>query len=183
MKTALKVIVITILFFSCNGSERTIVAIKKDAFVKEVIYQTEKADYHFDYQELIEYCKREDNGEPNDFVFKDVIKYLERYGDEPVLIPDTLGTKMEKEKEVNFNDSEELIRIIDFQHPFAYVTEEIEWALIKFAKKGNLRIFEKYTNSFADTIIVDKVEANWYGETNIHLKNDTMIFSALRWIR
>jgi len=183
MKTALKIIGITFLFLSCNGSEKTIVELKKEAYNKEIIYQTERADYHFDYQELIEYCKKEDNGEPNDFSFKDVIRYVESFPENPVLIPDTLGTKMEKESEVNFNESDSLIRIRDQEHPYAWVTEEIEWAIIKFAKKGNLRIYEKYTNSFADTIIVDKVEANWYGETNIHLKNDTMIFSALRWIR
>ena len=90
---------------------------------------------------------------------------------------------MEKEKEINFNESDSLIRIRDQEHAYAWVTEEIEWAIIKLAMKGNLKIFEKYTNAFADTIIVEKVEADWYGETNILLKNDTMIFSALRWIR
>ena len=129
-------------------------------------------------------CIRDrDKGEPNDFSFKDVIRYVESFPDNPVLIPDTLGTKMEKENEINFNESDSLIRIRDQEHAYAWVTEEIEWAIIKFAMKGNLKIFEKYTNAFADTIIVEKVEADWYGETNILLKNDTMIFSALRWIR
>lgn len=183
MRTTIKAIVIILLFSACKGHNRTKVVLEKEANGKEVIYQTEKVDFHFDYQELIEYCKKEDDGEPNDFAFRDIIKYIESYPDEPVLIPDTLGTKLEKESEINFNDSDSLIRIRDSDHPHAYVTEDIEWAIIKFAKKGKLRIFDRYSNSFADTIIVDKVEADWYGETNIHLKNDTIIFSILRWIR
>ncbi|MEM7575678.1 MAG: hypothetical protein AAF433_22435, partial [Bacteroidota bacterium] len=100
-----------------------------------------------------------------------------------VIIPDTLGTKLEFEKEIYFNQSDSLIRVRDQDHPYAYITEDIRWAVIEFAKKEELRIYHKETATYLDTIVVDEVDTDWYGETNITLMNDSIIFSQLRWIK
>ena len=183
MKIKLIVITFFFLLFACNKSKRINVVLKKDYFHDEVIYLTERANFHFDKSKLIAYCKLEDNGESNDFAFRDVIKYVEDYPSEPIIIPDTLGTKIVMESEIYSNRTDSLIRVRDQEHPFAWVTEEIDWAVVKFAKSGDIRVFDKYSNTYSDTIIYAIVETNSYGATNIHLKNDTMIFSTLRWIR
>ena len=174
---------ITLLLSSCNGSKQSTVVLPQYQFEKEVIYDTEKADFHFDQNKLIAYCKQEDNREHNDFAFKDILSYIDENSGKKVVIPDTLGTKFEKESDVFFTDNDELIRVRDQNHPYAYVSEEIEWAILKFAEEAELRIFDKQSNLFVDTIIYSIVETSEYGETNIHLKNDSIIFTALRWIR
>ena len=168
---------------SCNEHNKTTVILKGYAGQATVIYQTEIADYYIGYNDLVAYCENEDNGEPNDFSFNQIIEYLESYPNKPILIPDTLGTKLEMESEVLFTDSDSLIRVRDQNHPYAYITDDIRWSIITFAKKGNIKIFVKEINSFVDTVVVDKVETDWYGETKITLTNDSIIFSQLRWIR
>jgi len=183
MKKIIKIIVFLFAITSCQEHKRTEIILGKKENGNAIIYKTDKANFYFNYQEFIDYCKKEDNGEANDFMFKDIIKYIENYPTRNVIIPDTLGTKMEKESEIYFNEGDSLIRVRDHKHPYAYVTDEVKWAIIKFAENGNLNIFEKTTNSFVDTIIIDKADTDWYGETNILLKNDSIIFSQLRWIK
>jgi hypothetical protein len=135
------------------------------------------------YNDLADYCKKEDNGEPNDFTFRQILEYLKSYTGKPVLIPDTLGTKFEKGSKVTFTESDSLIRIRDQEHPYAYVTDELRWIIIEFAKKGKLKIYAKNIDSFVDTIIIDKVETKDFGEINLTFTNDSIFFSQLRWIR
>ncbi|MGB1037670.1 MAG: hypothetical protein ACPGYY_03415, partial [Bacteroidia bacterium] len=112
-----------------------------------------------------------------------IIEYITNFDGKPVIIPDTLGTKMAVEKEVVFNQSDSLIRVRDQDHPYAYITDDIRWAVIEFAKKEELRIYHKETSNFLDIIIVDEVDTDWYGETNITLMNDSIILSQLRWMK
>ena len=108
--------------------------------------------------------------------------YLIKYNGSPILIPDTLGTKWVKEGDIDFNSSDSLVRIRDYEHPYAYITEAIRWMTIEFARNGNLKIKDIKTSRFVDSIIVDDVETELYGGTYIHLSNDSIVFSQLRWI-
>ncbi len=189
MRTKYLIIIttITILLASCGGSDRishdkTTLSLRSTKSDVEVIFQTEIADFHFDKAELVAYCQKENDGEPNDFTFPQIIEYIENFDDTPITILDTLGTKMAKASEVLFNESDSLIRVRDKEHPYAYIADDIRWAIIEFASKGKLRIYHKESNSFLNEIILDKVEASYYGETNITMTNDTVIFSVLNWI-
>lgn len=186
MKNHVNSIIILLLISvlsSCNEHNKSVIVLSKSEYKKNVIYQTPLADFYFEKQELINYCQKQNNGEPNDFTFPQIIKYITEYGNNTVIIPDTLGTKLIVEKEINFNQSDSLIRIRDQDHPYGYITDDIKWAVISFAKKGKLKILHKKLSKFLDTIIVDKVDTDWYGETNITLKNDSIFFSQLRWIK
>ena len=109
------------------------------------------------YDDLIEYCRKNDKGEPNDFTYGKIIDCLKSYPEEVILIPDTLGTKMVADSEVvSFDQNDGLVRVRDEDHPYAYFTEEIRWAIIDFAKEGRLKIFVKELHSFADTIMIDE---------------------------
>lgn len=176
-------LILTIGFSSCNDHNKTVVVLKQSDGESDVIYQTAIVDFYFEKTELIKYCEKENDGEANDFTYPQIIKYITTFNGNPVIIPDTLGTKMEVEKEVMFNQSDSLIRVRDQDHSYAYITDDIRWAVIEFAKKQELRIYHKETADFLDTIIVEEVDTDWYGETNITLMNDSIIFSQLRWIR
>lgn len=182
MRKYLYILILISMFTYCSEHNKTIVKLNGFANQTTVVYQTENADYYIGYKDLVEYCKDMDNGEPNDFTYSQIIEYIESYPNQPILIPDTLGTKLEKESEVFFTENDSLVRVRDQGHPYAYITDDVAWSIIKFAKEGKLKIYVKDINSFVDTIVVDRVETDWYGETNITLTNDSIIFSQLRWI-
>ncbi|MFI8606709.1 hypothetical protein ACIGCP_19755 [Cellulophaga baltica] len=181
--TSFIILLVIIITSSCNEHDKSVILLSKSEHKKNVIFQTPLADFYFEKKGLIDYCKKENNGEPNDFTYPQIIKYITEYGKNPVIIPDTLGTKMEIEKEVMFNQSDSLIRVRDHEHPYRFITDDIRWAIISFAEKGKLRIFHKESDKFLDTIIIDKVDTDWYGETNITLTNDSIFFSKRRWIK
>tara|TARA_R110001632_G_C11264984_1_gene410284 strand:- start:133 stop:693 length:561 start_codon:yes stop_codon:yes gene_type:complete len=177
------ILLLIIITSSCNEHDKSVIILSESEYDENVIYKTSLADFYFKKQELIDYCQKENNGEPNDFTYPQIVKYITEYGSNTVIVPDTLGTKMEIEKEVMFNQSDSLIRVRDHDHPYGYITDDIRWAIISFAEKGKLRILNKESNKFLDTIIIDKVDTDWYGETNITLTNDSIFFSQLRWIK
>ncbi|MCE4564259.1 hypothetical protein INQ51_08035 [Maribellus sp. CM-23] len=183
MKRLIQIIAVLMMLVSCNGHNRKTVVLNGFQNQETVIYKTSNIDYYLGYDDLVNYCKKEDNGEPNDFTFRQIIDYLESYSDKPVLIPDTLGTKLEMESKVLFTENDSLIRIRDQEHPYAYLTGELRWIIIDFAKKGKMKIHVNEMDSFVDTIIVDRVENKDYGETNLTFTNDSIFFSQLRWIR
>ncbi len=182
MKKKITIFLLSFLIFSCTHHKKPVI-LKGTQSQKEVIYKTEKADFYFGLDDLIKHCQKEDNGEPNDFSYRQTISYLTSFKGFPVIIPDTLGTKLEKERNVDFNNSDSLVRIRDQEHPHAYVTDIIRWTLLDFAYSGKLKIFDNDSKTFIETIIIDRVETDYFGETNIILTNDSVIFSQLRWIR
>jgi hypothetical protein len=176
-------IIVFMMLISCSEHNKTKIILTGYENQDTVIYNTNTVDYYMGYNDLADYCKKEDNGEPNDFTFRQILEYLKSYTGKPVLIPDTLGTKFEKGSKVTFTESDSLIRIRDQEHPYAYVTDELRWIIIEFAKKGKLKIYAKNIDSFVDTIIIDKVETKDFGEINLTFTNDSIFFSQLRWIR
>lgn len=177
------ILILTIGFSSCDDHNKTVVVLKESNGESDVIYRTSIADFYFEKTELIKYCEEENDGEANDFTYPQIIEYITNFDGNPVIIPDTLGTKMAVEKEVMFNQSDSLIRVRDQDHPYAYITDDIRWAVIEFAKKEELRIYHQESANFLSTVIVDEVDTDWYGGTNITLMNDSIIFSQLRWIK
>lgn len=180
------ILILSILVLGCGERDhhnRTTISLTGFQNQKEVIYQTPAAEFYLGYNDLMEHCTKEDNGEPNDFVFRQIIDYIKSTPNDPIIVPDTLGTKMAIAGEILFNQSDSLIRIRDQNHPYAYVTERIRWIIIDFARKGKLKIFVKKLNAFVDTIIIDEVESNLDGVTNIDLTTGSTILSQLRWIQ
>lgn len=189
MKKERCIILVALILFGCSSGRsfenhnRQKIELKELTDTSWVIYKTPYADFYFGRSDVKAYCQKENNGEHNDFVFEQILDYLKEYGNDPVIIPDTLGTKWVKAGEIDFNDSDSLIRIRDQNHPYAYVTDAIRWMTIELARKGNIKIKDNRTGEFTNTIFVDDVETGLYGETNIHLSNDSIVFSQLRWIR
>jgi hypothetical protein len=69
----------------------------------------------------------------NDYLYPQIIEYITNFKENPIIIPDTLGTKLVIEKELMFNDSDSIIRTRDQDHPYAYITDRLRWALIAFS--------------------------------------------------
>ena len=158
--------------------------LEKFADKSEVIYEYQKAKFYFSKHSLIEYCEKKNFAERNNFIYKELIQYLKQDSNRIIIISDTLGLELVPDSTINFwSKSDTLIRVRDQKSNYAYVTEAINEALLDFAGRGQLRVYDKREQQFVDFIVIDKVEEKWYGETNIHLPNDSIVFSYLRWIK
>jgi hypothetical protein len=177
------VMVILIYLVACSPHSKTEVTLREYKDLTYVIFQTQAADFYFEKEELIKYCNDKNDGEANDFRYLEIIKYISEYHGKPILIPDTLGTKMAIEKDVMLNQSNSIIRIRDQNHPYAYINDYIELSVISFTKNEKIRIYHNTSKMFLSSAIIDEINTSSYGETNITLENDSIIFSVLNWIR
>ncbi|GAB5556836.1 MAG: hypothetical protein SchgKO_10490 [Schleiferiaceae bacterium] len=187
-KPIITIFLICILgMIGCDDHNRRVMVLDVDKTDADVIYQTSKADFYFEKGELLNYCiknsEEEKNGEGNGFIYQKIIDYINTYEGNPILIPDTLGTMMSAEQVAILPDTINAVRVWDSNHPYAYVTEEIRWAVIDFAKSGNLRIFYHQTAAFMDSVNVEEIDTEGYGLTQITGMNDSIVFSQLRWIQ
>ncbi|MEX0998272.1 MAG: hypothetical protein WDZ45_14575 [Flavobacteriaceae bacterium] len=183
MNKIFHLILILFLTISCDKNKKQTVKLEDFNLSNPVHFQTALVDFYFEKDDLIDYCNSEDDGEDNDFTFAQILEYLNSYDTIPIFIPDTLGTKMTIEDSTYIKNSDSLIRVRDQNHPYAYITDDIRWAIIDFARNGKIKVFERSTEKWLDTIIIDEIETKWYGETNITLTNDSIIFRQLRWIK
>lgn len=62
-----------------------------------------------------------------------------------------------------------------------YPSDNLRWALIDFAKKGNIKIYCKRSRRFINKILVDEIEGSFSGEVKIMRKDFSEIFYELRW--
>ena len=174
----ISIIVLSLIIHSCENHEKTIV-LKSRKIPNKVIYSTNKAKFYFNKKELITYCNEKVNRESSGLKYTQVIKFLKNTKHKPVLIQDTLATKLVPEKEFYFWGDDSLIRVRKQNHPYNFVTEGIRWALLDFASAGNLRIYDDSSGSLIDTIIVKKEDSGFYEEKKICKKNGDVIFSQL----
>jgi len=183
-KFLLKIMLLTFLWTGCSEHDKSNIDLIGYNDTKEVIYDTELAKFYFSRSELENYCKEQDNGGPNNFMYRQILAFINDNKTNPVIIPDTLGTKMGEDIHVkHFEHRDTLVRIRNQDSPYDYVTDALNRVLIKFSKDGKLKVFDKGTGRFVTNIIVDEVKTSWYGSTNIHLTNDSLIFSKLNWIK
>lgn len=154
------------------------------SFERTVVYQTTNAIFYFEYEDLIAYCKQENNGEPNDFQYTQIQNYLQSYPNDTVFIPNTLGSKLVRDSNGVYGvNTDSLIRVTDNASPYFSVRDRMGWMLLDFAKKEKVQVFLNGQQRFIPQIQVVDVETDWYGETNIASMKDSVLFSKLRWIK
>ncbi len=178
-----KIILLTLLLASCGEHDKSNIKLIGFKDTNEIVFENNVAKFYFSRNDIQEYCKEMDNGEKNDFMYKQVLQYINDSNTNSIIIADTLATKMEKSSIVGINSNDSLVRIRNSESPYSHVAEVLSWAVIEFAEKGKLKVFDKRANSFVDNIVVDEVNTSGYGSTNILLTNDSIIFSRLIWIK
>jgi hypothetical protein len=181
---------------SCDGisHDKTTITLKGFQNQKEIIYETSEAKIYFGHKDLIEYFNNEGINESkskysffhftNDSIYNQIIRYIKSFKESSIIIPDTLGTKMITEKEMMNNESNDLIRVRDYEHPYSQISDVIMSIIIEFGYNGNLKIFDKKSNSFVKKIIIDEVDTKSstedniiFTDINISLIDGTIIFS------
>ena len=185
--------------FSCKESPKKERISKNPSFTKhkkiqirvigfsekdEVIYRTEMADFIFSRLSVLQYCNNKDFSSNNNFIYKQVIDYVNQDNDSSILIYDTVGTKLVTDSMVNFNSqSDTLVRIRDSQSPYSNATEAIDWMLLDNITTGKVKVFEHQSNKFMDSIILDEVSTGYFGSKDLLTKEGRKIFSKMIWIQ
>ena len=179
---------LSIFFFSllsCNGYKIKRINLTGFSDQNEVIYETEKVRFSFSHNDIVEYCNKQDSNEHNNFKYKDLLNYLKNNQSQFIVIPDTLGTILERDSSFYYKGKyiDTLLRVRNSKNEFAWVTDAIRWTLIDIIKNGRTKIFDKQSNKLVDYIFIDEIETKSHGEVQILLPNKVKIFQQLRWIR
>jgi hypothetical protein len=192
-------ILLILTFFSCKESQQREKVSENSAFTKhnktpikligfsdthEVIYRTNMADFVFSRTSVLQYCGSKDISFNNNFIYKQVISYVNQDQNTSIVIYDTVGTKLVPDSMVNFNSkSDTLVRIRNQESPYSNVTEAIDWMLLDIITAGKFKLFEHHSNKFIDSIILDEVNAGYYGSKDILTKDGKKLFSKMTWIQ
>lgn len=173
---------------SCDGVSHNKTTFVLNGFQgqQEIIYETMNASIYLGYKDLKEYFNNKGlcekcsyNSFPfiNDSTYSQFISYSKPFGENPIIIPDTLATKL-KSTENN------LARVKDDKHIYYELSEDINLILIEFAALGKLKVFDKYSNKFVKEIVIDEVDTKTetqgcpeWTDINITLTNESIILS------
>jgi hypothetical protein len=181
MKLNILILISSVYFLLVGcGHNKSKIWLKQIGEARYIIYERKAAKFYFPNNEFIKYCKNQDSTIHNNFVFKDALRYIERYGDAQIIISDTLGMKLEYN---HFAKRDSLIYIRDQENINAYVTDAVNDALILFAKAGNLKVYDKKNKHFVNFIIIDIVNTEKYGATSILLPDNSVAYSQLNYIQ
>ena len=152
------------------------IRLKQLSEAKYIIYEREVVKFYFPGNEFIKYCKDQDPTIHNNYIFKDALRYIESFGENQIIISDTLGMKLEYE---HFPKGDSLIYIRNQENINAYVTEAVNYTLMVLAKEGNLKVYDKINKHFVDFIFIDIVDTEAYGTTSILLPDKSVVYSQL----
>ena len=180
------VVILTTLFYSaCTGHHKQKIYLTGVTDSNHVVYVKNKAEFFIGQTTIYEYCKNKDTLEHNNFIYKQLLDYLNEYKSKSITIPDTLGTRLIPYNEVYLTSprNDTLIRVRDETSKYADVKEAMDWLLLDILKNGNIKVFDKKTAKFVDYVTFDSIETKTAGESEILLPNSSTIFSKLRWIK
>jgi hypothetical protein len=179
----LTLLLLIFLLQACYRNEKRHINLTGFTEKNEVIYDTRKARFHFGRDELLAYCKKMNNGEPNRFIYGQLIDYIHNTQGNSIIIPDTLGMKWENTDSLaGIYEKDTLVFIRDNKSPYAYAAEATTFVLLSFIEEGKVKVFDKRKSTFAPFIYLQKTDDDLAGTTRILLPNDSVIFSQLRWI-
>ncbi|MBO9562510.1 MAG: hypothetical protein J7621_07045 [Niastella sp.] len=175
--------VLVFLFQGCSGHNKQRIQLLGFYDKNEVAYETQVAKFIFSKSSLVEYCNNKDTSEHNNFIYRQVIDYLNKHPGNPIIIPDTLGTELVPDSTIHlWSHDSTLITARNQKSEYAYVTDALDWALLDLIQNAEIKIFDKKANKFVEYIFVDEINTSGYGAAHILLPNDTLIFSKMRWI-
>src|SRR5689334_14012042 len=97
-------IIMIFLFCTCNRYNRQKIRLTGFDAVTEVVYETDDAKFIFSQNDIMNYCKNKDSNDHNNFIYKQVVNYLDNNPSNSILIPDTLGTELVSDSTIPFNN-------------------------------------------------------------------------------
>ncbi|MDF2188036.1 hypothetical protein [Paraflavitalea sp. CAU 1676] len=175
--------VLTLLFIGCSGHDKQRIRLSGFNDKNEVIYETQVANFIFSKSSLIDYCNKKDTAEHNNFIYRQVVDYLNKYQSNSIIIPDTLGTELVPDSTINFRSKDStIIRIRNQKSEYAYVTDALDWTLLDLIQNGEIKVYDKKESKFVEYIFLDEINTSSYGAAHILLPNGSLIFSKMRWI-
>lgn len=184
-----KIVLLTIIFTSCTKHDSVKVRLYGFENQKEVKYEEGKYIFYIGFDDYIDYLTqnaKEDSlsikdGSKKDDVwdnhFSCIKNYIENNKDNPLIIKDSIkitGLRKEVYRVQNKNDTVE--HIID-----VYPSDNFRWAIIFFAKKGKIKIYDKEKEKYFEQIIVDEIKSPNSAFVEILTENKDKIFNQMRW--
>jgi hypothetical protein len=161
---------LNLFFWTCKSDKTTRVMLNNFRVQDEVRYSTTTATISVNKQDILQECEAQDNGEPNDFMYRQLARYLQESGSGPVIITDTLGVK--KVTGERDNDS-----------PYSYVLKTYTPIMMTLATKGRVQVIDRASGDTVSYIVIKKINEKDHGAIEMILPSDAVAISMLRWIR
>ena len=175
MKHTIYILLLTFVLGSCIKHDKKKVRLYGFENQKEIKYEDGKAIFYLGLNDYRNYLKEKENKKSLYNGYRCIIDYIENSEGNPILISDSLRLAGSR-KEIYQNGNDTIEKIID-----VYPSDNLRWAIIDFAKKGNLKIFYKKDKMFLENIIVDEIKYPNSVTVVIKLENKIEIFDQLRW--
>lgn len=164
-----------IILSSCTKHDTEKVRLYGFENQKEIKYEDGKAIFYLGSNDFINYLKKNEKQNPLYNGFSCTIDYIENSKVNPITISGSLRLTGSR-KEIYHNGNDTIEKTID-----VYPSNNLRWAIIEFAKKGNLKIYSKKEKKYIDNIIVDEIKRPYSEVVVIKLENRDQIFDQLRW--
>ncbi len=176
MKNKISILVILlILFTSCTSHDAKKIKLYGFSNQKEVKYEEGNSIFYIGLNDYFEYLNKRAKEKLLSNEDSCIIKYLETIKDKSITISDT--TSLHGIRKDIFSDGKDTV----LTSINIYPVDNFRWAIIYFAKKGNIKIYNKKKKKFVQNIIVDEIEYSNSAEVVIMLENKVQIFDQLRW--
>lgn len=176
-------VVLTLLCTGCNGNHEKRIELSGFTDKNEVVYETQAVKFIFSKASLVDYCNKKDTATYNNFIYRQVIDYLNKHQSHLIIIPDTLGTELVPDSSVNFGSKDStLVRVRNHKSEYAYVTDALDWTLLDLIQSGEIKVYDKKANKFMEYVFLDEINTRSYGASHILLPDGTLIFSKMQWI-
>jgi hypothetical protein len=104
-----------------------------------------------------------------------ILDYIENSEDNPIKISDSLKLPCSR---IDIYETDSIQIILDI-----YPSDNFRWAIIDFAKKGNLKIYSKKERMLVENIIVDEIQHPNSSTVVLKSESGIEIFEQLRWAR
>lgn len=166
-----------IILSSCANHETQKVRLYGFENQKEIKYEDGKAIFYLGLNDYINYLKEKEDKNSLYNGYRCISDYIENSEDNPISISDSLRL-IGSRKEIYQNGNDTVEKIIDI-----YPSDNLRWAIIDFAKRGNLKVFFKEENKHIEEIIVDEIKYTNSATVVIMLENKIEIFDQLRWAK
>ncbi len=174
MKYFTYILLLMIILNSCVNHETKKVSLNGFEKQKEIKYEDGKAIFYLGSNDYVAYLKEKENNSPLYNAYRPIIEYIEKNDNNPITISDELRLTGSR-KEVYKNGNDTIEKNIDI-----YPSDNLRWAIISFAKKGNLKIYHKNEKKYVQNIIVDEIRYPNSATVVIKLENKDEIFDQLR---
>ena len=159
---------------SCSKHETQKVLLNGFKEQKEVKYVEGKFTYSLGVEDYINYLTDKDKKTPLYNGYLPIVKYIENQLEKSIVISEETSPLSGSIIQV-YNKGRDSVKM----EINIYPSDNFRWAIINFAKKGKIKIYDSEKNYYLDCVIIDEVKSSASEWVILKRNNGEEIFSQM----